>query len=161
MEGVVRDRCHTDLGWIQVPKIFKIGGSCNPPFWYFDRVWFSCCSLRRVVYHTWTLVSATGRHAALIASSLLRALNFLHILALPLVFFFTTLNKEFRFVHNLKWFLWREKENHSIYIRCSLGACFLGFALFTLSLHYIYTRWSLSACSCSPHTLLPYLDLNN
>jgi len=63
-------------------------------------------------------------------------------------------------VHNLKRFLWREKENHSIYIRCSLGACFLGFALFTLSLHYIYTRWSLSACSCSLHTLSPAPDLN-
>ena len=45
-------------------------------------------------------------------------------------------------------------------IRCSLGACFLGFALFTLSLHYIYTRWSLSACSCSLHTLSPSPDLN-
>ena len=45
-------------------------------------------------------------------------------------------------------------------IRCSLGACFLGFALFTLSLQYIYTRWSLSACSCSLHTLSPSPDLN-
>ena len=33
--------------------------------------------------------------------------------------------------------------------------CFLGFACFTLSLQYIYTRWSLSACSCSLHTLSP------
>ena len=45
-------------------------------------------------------------------------------------------------------------------ISCSLGACFLGFALFTHSLHYIYTRWSLSACSCSLHTLSPSPDLN-
>ena len=52
------------------------------------------------------------------------------------------------------------KKNHSIYIRCSLGACFLGFALFTLSLHYIYTQWSLNACSCSLHTLSPSADLN-
>ena len=39
--------------------------------------------------------------------------------------------------------------------------CFLGFARFTLSLQYIYTRWSLSACSCSLHTLSPSPDLNN
>ena len=45
-------------------------------------------------------------------------------------------------------------------ISCSLGACFLGFAHFTLSLQYIYTRWSLSACSCSLHTLSPSPDLN-
>ena len=45
-------------------------------------------------------------------------------------------------------------------ISCSLGACFLGFALFTLSLQYIYTCWSLSACSCSLHTLPPSPDLN-
>ena len=45
-------------------------------------------------------------------------------------------------------------------ISCSLGACFLGFALSTLSLQYIYTRWSLSACSCSLHTLSPSPDLN-
>ena len=45
-------------------------------------------------------------------------------------------------------------------ISCSLGACFIGFALVTLSLHYIYTRCSLSACSCSLHTLSPSLDLN-
>ena len=45
-------------------------------------------------------------------------------------------------------------------ISCSLGACFLGFARFTLSLQYIYTRWSLSACSCSLHTLSPSPDLN-
>ena len=70
------------------------------------------------------------------------------------------LNKEFRFVHNLKRFLWREKENNSIYMRCSLDACFLGFALFTLSVHYIYTRWSLNACSCSLHTLSPSPNLN-
>ena len=38
--------------------------------------------------------------------------------------------------------------------------CFLGFARFTLSLQYIYTRWSLSACSCSLHTLSPSPDLN-
>ena len=38
--------------------------------------------------------------------------------------------------------------------------CFLGFARFTLSLRYIYTRWSLSACSCSLHTLSPSPDLN-
>ena len=38
--------------------------------------------------------------------------------------------------------------------------CFLGFACFTLSLQYIYTRWSLSACSCSLHTLSPSPDLN-
>ena len=44
-------------------------------------------------------------------------------------------------------------------ISCSLGACFLGFAL-SHSLHYIYTRWSLSACSCSLHTLSPSPDLN-
>ena len=48
----------------------------------------------------------------------------------------------------------------SSHISCSLGACFLGFALFTLSLHYIYTRWSLSACSYSLHTLSPSPDLN-
>lgn len=45
-------------------------------------------------------------------------------------------------------------------ITCSLGACFLGFALFTLSLQYIYTRWSLNACNCSLHTLTPSPDLN-
>ena len=45
-------------------------------------------------------------------------------------------------------------------ISCSLGACFLGFARFTLSLQYICTRWSLSACSCSLHTLSPSPDLN-
>ena len=45
-------------------------------------------------------------------------------------------------------------------ISCSLGACFLGFARFTLSLQYIYTRWSLNACSCSLHTLSPSPDLN-
>ena len=45
-------------------------------------------------------------------------------------------------------------------IRCSLGACFLGFALFTLSLQYIYTRCSLCACSCSLHTLSTSPDLN-
>ena len=39
--------------------------------------------------------------------------------------------------------------------------CFLGFACFTLSLQYIYTCWSLSACSCSLHTLSPSPDLNN
>ena len=33
--------------------------------------------------------------------------------------------------------------------------CFLGFARFTLSLQYIYTRWSLSACICSLHTISP------
>ena len=33
--------------------------------------------------------------------------------------------------------------------------CFLGFARFTLSLQYIYTRWSLSTFSCSLHTLSP------
>ena len=38
--------------------------------------------------------------------------------------------------------------------------CFLGFARFTLSLQYIYTCWSLSACSCSLHTLSPSPDLN-
>ena len=38
--------------------------------------------------------------------------------------------------------------------------CFLGFARFTLSLEYIYTCWSLSACSCSLHTLSPSPDLN-
>ena len=38
--------------------------------------------------------------------------------------------------------------------------CFLGFACFTLSLQYIYTRWSLNACSCSLHTLSPSPDLN-
>ena len=81
-------------------------------------------------------------------------------ISIALVFFFTMLNKEFCFMHNLKRFLWREKENHSNYIHCSLGACFLGFALFTLSLQYIYTRWSLSACSCSLHTLSPSPDLN-
>ena len=37
---------------------------------------------------------------------------------------------------------------------------FSRFALFTLSLQYIYTRWSLSACSCSLHTLSPSPDLN-
>ena len=45
-------------------------------------------------------------------------------------------------------------------IRCSLGTCFLWFACFTLSLQYIYTRWSLSACTCSLHTLSPSPDLN-
>ena len=45
-------------------------------------------------------------------------------------------------------------------ISCSLGACFLGFARFTHSLQYIYTRWSLNACSCSLHTLSPSPDLN-
>ena len=44
--------------------------------------------------------------------------------------------------------------------KCILGACFLGFARFTLSLQYIYTRWSLSACSCSLQTLSPSPDLN-
>ena len=38
--------------------------------------------------------------------------------------------------------------------------CFLGFARFTLSLQYIYTRWSLSACSFSLNTLSPSPDLN-
>ena len=36
--------------------------------------------------------------------------------------------------------------------------CFLGFAL-SHSLHYIYTRWSLSACSFSLHTLSPSPNL--
>ena len=45
-------------------------------------------------------------------------------------------------------------------ISCNLSTCFLGFALFTLSLQYIYTRWSLNACSCSLHTLSPSPDLN-
>ena len=45
-------------------------------------------------------------------------------------------------------------------ISCSLGACFLGFALFTLSLQYIYTCWSLNDCGCSLHTLSPSPDLN-
>ena len=45
-------------------------------------------------------------------------------------------------------------------ISCSLGTSFLGFARFTLSLQYIYTRWSLSACSCSLHTLSPSPDLS-
>ena len=45
-------------------------------------------------------------------------------------------------------------------ISCSLDTCFLGFSRFTLSLQYIYTRWSLSACSCSLHTLSPSPDLN-
>ena len=45
-------------------------------------------------------------------------------------------------------------------ISYSLGTCFLGFARFTLSLQYIYTRWSLDACSCSLHTLSPSPDLN-
>ena len=48
----------------------------------------------------------------------------------------------------------------SLRIRCNLGTCFLGFARFTLSLQYIYTRWSLSACRCSLHTLSPSPDLN-
>ena len=57
----------------------------------------------------------------------------------------------------------RSRSDHIITssrISCSLGACFLGFARFTLSLQYIYTRWSLSACSCSLHTLSPSPDLN-
>ena len=45
-------------------------------------------------------------------------------------------------------------------ISCSLSAYFLGFACFTHSLQYIYTRWSLIACSCSLHTLSPSPDLN-
>ena len=45
-------------------------------------------------------------------------------------------------------------------ISCSLDTCFLGFACFTLSLQYIYTPWSVSACSCSLHTLSPSPDLN-
>ena len=45
-------------------------------------------------------------------------------------------------------------------ISCSLGACILGLARFTLSLQYIYTRWSLSACTCSLRTLSPSPDLN-
>ena len=57
----------------------------------------------------------------------------------------------------------RSRSDHIItssHISCSLGACFLGFARFTHSLQYIYTRWSLSACSCSLHTLSPSPDLN-
>ena len=54
------------------------------------------------------------------------------------------------------WSKWMDTELYDL----GLGACFLGFALFTHSLHYIYTRWSLSACSCSLHTLSPSPDLN-
>ena len=46
------------------------------------------------------------------------------------------------------WSKWMDTELYDL----GLDACFLGFALFTHSLHYIYTCWSLSACSCS-HSL--------
>src|SRR3990170_4487880 len=83
------------------------------------------------------------------------------------------LNKEFCFIHNLKRLLWREKENHSTILLVlytsmyyiSLNACSLGFALFTLSLHYIYI-YTLEAQRsfarvCSIHNLSPSSsDLN-
>ena len=54
------------------------------------------------------------------------------------------------------WSKWMDTKLYNL----GLDACFLGFPLFTLSLQYIYTRWSLSACSCSLHTLSPSPDLN-